>query len=165
MPSQSNNPYGYNGYTASYNTTRLSHRFGVDPPKIIIAILLLVVALIASIAGYWYYKGQESRLITKLGKEYVGYIVKGENDKAYVLSAQTIKESRTAQQYDSSMSNLKTPLPYYAQPQKVIFTDKSAHFYMRVDNLPPTSSGRTDGIFALTFTKDKSWKVSGVSVQ
>ena len=164
MPLLSNNStYSGANYTPSYNSAKL--RSGLSLSKITIIMGLLVLTAGGGYFGFTYYKNKDSRAVSALGKQYVGYIVKGEYDKAYVLSAQDIKGSRTAQQFANSMSSLKTSAPYMGTPQKVIFKDNEAHYYLKVDNLPATASGRTDGIFALTLINDKGWKVNNISVQ
>lgn len=166
MPLLSNKSFYSSGnFTPSYNTANYSSRRNVSLPKIASSLAIVVVILSSVTYGFLNFKNKDSNSVNKLGKEYVSYIVRGEYDKAYSLSSGAIKNSRTAAQFSSSLSGLKSPLPYYGRPQKVIFNNNEAHFYMKVDNLPPTASGRKDGIFALTFVKDKGWKVSNITIQ
>lgn len=165
MPLPSNKfVIGKFGYPASSSSFQKRQ---ANRSKIKVSLLVIATALIigSGTFGFFYLKNADSRDAEKVARTYIADILKGDYAMAYAVSDITITQSQTVEQFSANLSGLYTPAPYKYQPQPLVKKENKLYFYQKVGNLPPTASGRTDGVFALTLIKDKTWRVSSVSVQ
>lgn len=95
---------------------------------------------------------------------FVNLIATGYADKAYPMSSKGFQEKMPEASFVAQMGGLKSEDPNYLPPQTFV-KGNTAYYFQKVENLPKTAAGRTDGNFSVSMVKEGGdWKVVAVTV-
>jgi hypothetical protein len=148
--------------TISANTIA-ARRGGINLKKISMIALVLAVF----IGGYFANTGVAALNQTRAessAKSFVSLLTADKAALAYKNGGINMRKAQTEADFVATMSNLTATKATYTD-ESIIVKGKTAVYTATVDGLPPTATGRTNGIFTVGLVQDGlSWKVNVVSV-
>lgn len=135
--------------------------------KLATPLLTIVVVLGLLTIGYFgrvmYEKQQESNA-SKVASSFIAAMTSGNTDAAYALTGTKLHEQPKSLMV-AYLGDLKTDQPKLGSPE-VFRKGGDVYYSQKVDGLPKTKDGQTDGTFSMLLHKEKAgWRVTSVSVK
>jgi hypothetical protein len=149
----------------SFNSANL--KSSSPAKKFFTCVMILIIFGVGGTAGYFgnnKLQARRTEQINKAGKDYVTAIVAGDLDKAYAMSATSLHDNQTKEEFTNTLKDLKSDKAIYAD-EEVSLSNRNISYVVVVDNLPPNDEGRTDGIFVMNLVNENGWKVKNIDVQ
>ena len=131
-------------------------------------ILTAIVALVFLVIGYGmrtFYDSRQNEKAAAAGSEIINNLVAGEIVAAYALTADSLQENQSQEEFVAAMSGLMSEDPRMLEGQ-TLRGDGKILYQQYVENLPETSTGKTSGDFYITLVKEgNNWRAASISVQ
>lgn len=130
--------------------------------------LVTIVAVVGLLTiGYFsrvFYEKQQETNASKVATSFIADMTSGNTDAAYALTGSNLHQQPKALMV-AYLGDLKADKPKLSSPE--VFRKGGDIFYsQKVDGLPKTKSGQTDGTFSILLHKEKAgWRVTSVSVK
>ena len=136
--------------------------------KKFLSVGLRVITVLVIFAGGMVAQGLYNKYKTdgaqKVAHKFVNMIATGYADKAYPMTSKDFQSKMPEASFDAQMGALKSDTPSFL-PDQTFVKGNSAYYFQKVDNMPKTAAGRTDGNFSVSLVKEGGgWKVAAVSV-
>jgi hypothetical protein len=130
----------------------------------LVALLVLVATFLGGYYGHIKMQDYRTDQAHKSAKSYVQTVLKGDLDKAYDMSASSLKKEQSKEDFVKTLKDLKTGKPTFSDEETSI-TKSGITYAVVVDNLPPNANGATDGVFYLNLVNELGWKVRSIDVR
>ena len=137
-------------------------------PSILVVLAVVTFGVAVFSAGFYArpkYDQRQENAAAVVASKFVKNLTAGDNDAAYSLTSKNLQSKQTKEQFVVDMPGLKADKPEFVAPQ-VARLKGTILYTQSVNNLPPTTSGKTTGDFYIGVVKeDGAWKVDTASVR